>query len=121
MDEFDLKKIAYHEAGHAVAHFIFHRRFSNISVVSKGDVLGEVYDPELTLSLATIYITGRSRFFFRTEKRLFQEVLISLAGVAAEAILKKEAVISYVKENLPSLIRDMRTLDVFLKMSNWPE
>jgi hypothetical protein len=76
-----LEHTAYHEAGHAVAAWVQHRRFTRVTIVPKAEVLGScslarlpTFHPDLDIDR-------------RTEQWTEREILLSLAGIAAEAHL----------------------------------
>jgi ATP-dependent Zn protease len=41
----DLRCTAYHETGHSVAAFLLNKRFTSISIVSDGEIVGRVTSP----------------------------------------------------------------------------
>lgn len=78
-----IEKVAYHEAGHAVAAYIFHRRFSSVSIIPKDDYLGIMTRPK-TESLEQDLLDMDD---FRNRKRIESEIIISFAGAVAEGLL----------------------------------
>jgi hypothetical protein len=82
MNKKRLEATAYHEAGHAVACYHLHLRFTHVTIIPDDDSLGAIhhgkdyysknFDPESDNSLKTM-------------DRIEREVISSLAGQAAEA------------------------------------
>ena len=76
------ERTAYHEAGHAVAAYLMHRRFKHITIVPEGDVLGRV-----KFSLPNSFRPDHLDTDRRNEKRIETEIIIELAGLVSEGIL----------------------------------
>ncbi len=82
MEERESKRIAYHEAGHAVMCYRQHVAFRHVTIVPEGDV-----------SLGHVATTGYPASFqpdinedAKTRDRVEREVMIFFAGAAAEEI-----------------------------------
>ncbi len=76
-----LKRIAYHEAGHAVAAYALNRRVRSVTVIPDGDILGyNIYGKGLTIQ-PDVEVDGRTR------NEIERRVICALAGWAAEAKL----------------------------------
>lgn len=81
-----LKAIAYHEAGHAVAHHFFGVPFhyATIEPDNKDDSLGHVQSRSLPKSFDPENIP------FETRERIDDEIMVFLAGQAAEYKITKK-------------------------------
>lgn len=82
--------VACHEAGHALAKWIHGRRIKEITVVPEGDFLGRVKGDAPTPD-ACGYLENCSCFEDRAaagrEARWHQDIVVLLAGMAAERLL----------------------------------
>lgn len=74
------ERTAYHEAGHAVAAYLRHWRFTGISIVPDRYTLGRCFFSEREIVLRTSRME-------QTRSRLETLVVISLAGPVAERII----------------------------------
>jgi len=77
-----LERTAYHEAGHAVAAYLRHLRFTSISIVPSGGTLGRC-----EFSEAGMTIEFDVRTMARARRRVETLIVVSLAGVIAENVL----------------------------------
>jgi hypothetical protein len=78
-----LERVAYHEAGHAVAQVYLHRSFRSVSIKPKSSYLGRVDSPKLSQTFReglAHYLDGDHR----TRNMVDDHILISMAGPAAE-------------------------------------
>jgi hypothetical protein len=75
-----IQRTAYHEAGHAVAAYLRHWRFTGISIVPDRYTLGRCFFSQREIVLRT----SRMR---ETRARLETLIVISLAGPAAERLI----------------------------------
>ncbi len=71
---------AYHEAGHAVAFYLLHKRFKYVTIKPEGEKWGEIVYNKKILKQHTIPSERELRFMKR-------ECMVSLAGPIAEKIL----------------------------------
>lgn len=74
------QKTAYHEAGHAVASWIFRHKFSFVSITPTEDCLGMVKHPDSYLKNFDPDIDNSRKTLHRLER----EIIILLAGLVAE-------------------------------------
>jgi Peptidase family M41 len=74
------RSIAIHEAGHAVMAYLCGRRLGTISVVPHGEILGQLDYRGFTGFPAHALADARAR------RKLESEIMIALAGVAAEQL-----------------------------------
>ena len=74
-----LERVAYHEAGHAVAAIRFKRSFRHATIVPKGDGLGHVLYAKFHESFRPDVEINR-----RVEDSLEKCILIAMSGMAAE-------------------------------------
>ena len=82
----DIKKLAYHEAGHAVACYVFHRRFSKVTIVSDDNFDGQVKFSD------SYWLTNFEPDTIKTftpviRNRIEEEVMIWFAGMVVESHL----------------------------------
>jgi hypothetical protein len=77
-----IERTAYHEAGHAVAAYLRHLRFTNVSIVPDRGTLGRC-----EFSEAPIIIDLSVPPSPRTRARVETLIIVSLAGVIAECLL----------------------------------
>lgn len=110
-DKPSLQKTAYHEAGHAVACYFLHKRFTQVSIKPAEEKLGRFNYPEKM---------RRSIPSERELARIRREYVISLAGIVAEGIFSGkddfEDILPFL--NLPlNTTKDTQKLDyIFWKM-----
>jgi hypothetical protein len=76
-----LKRIAYHEAGHAVVAFVLHRRFTHVSIIPDDTNLGHVRTPKLPPAFQP-----DSDYSGATRKLCEKEAMVSLGGPIAERV-----------------------------------
>ena len=76
----ELERVAYHEAGHALAHCILHMRFKGVSIVANNRSLGRVPGAPFPAWLADAGPTKKRSWI---EKR----IMCTLAGSAVDEIL----------------------------------
>jgi hypothetical protein len=76
-----LERTAYHEAGHAVAAWVQHRRFTRVTIVPQGDVLGSCRFARLPTFHPDSDTDQKTQWWIE------REILHLLAGIAAEAHL----------------------------------
>jgi len=74
---------AYHEAGHAVAFYLLHKRFKYVTIEPEGEEWGKIIYRQKILKLSTIPSE-------RELKVLNRDWMISLAGPIAELILSRK-------------------------------
>ncbi len=77
-----VERTAYHEAGHAVAAYLRHLRFTSISIVPDTGTLGRC-----EFSETAIVLDLDSSAALRTRRRIETMIIVSLAGVIAESLL----------------------------------
>jgi hypothetical protein len=77
-----IERTAYHEAGHAVAAYMRHLRFTGVSIVPSDSTLGRC---EFIATSVTIDVKARA--LSRTRRHVETLIIISLAGVIAEGLL----------------------------------
>jgi hypothetical protein len=77
-----IERTAYHEAGHAVAAYLRHLRFTSISIVPYRGTLGRC-----EFSEAPIIIDLHAGTLQHTRRRIETLIIVSLAGVIAECLL----------------------------------
>lgn len=82
-DSRQLRATAFHEAGHAVAHFALGRRIDRVSIISEDDTLGRVRGPVLPRSWDPSTSTGFDTL--RELKAMEDAIVAALAGPNAEA------------------------------------
>ena len=75
------QRIAYHEAGHAVASYVENIPFLEVSIEPDGEAAGRCVHPP-----PPKWFRPADRVDYRTRRRIESEVLVLLAGPAAEAM-----------------------------------
>ena len=81
-----LERVAYHEAGHAVAAVAVGRRFLRVSIIPDDETVGRCTFPRPSRPFHSITtVDGRDR------RRLNAAIVTTLAGLEAEAIFSGEA------------------------------
>jgi ATP-dependent Zn protease len=76
-----LKRVAYHEAGHAVAAIEFRRAFKSVTVIPGANSLGHVLMHRIPQSVIDDHEGGSGNLVDRFVEK---DLLVSLAGPAAE-------------------------------------
>jgi hypothetical protein len=76
------ERTAYHEAGHAVAAYVRHLRFTGVSIVPSDSTLGRC-----EFIVTSVMIDVKERASTRTRRRVETLIIVSLAGVIAEGLL----------------------------------
>ena len=76
---YDSAPTAYHEAGHAVAHWLFNFPIERVSIVSEDDHLGAVYGSAVHIEFAETADDSNE-----VEKKLKNAIIIYLAGGEAQ-------------------------------------
>jgi hypothetical protein len=77
-----IERTAYHEAGHAVAAYVRHLRFTSISIIPDRGTLGRC-----EFSETGVVIDPESGTQLRARRRIETLIIVSLAGVIAESLL----------------------------------
>jgi len=77
-----IERTAYHEAGHAVAAYVRHLRFTSISIIPYRGTLGRC-----EFSETPVVIDLQSRRLGQARRRVETLIIVSLAGVIAECLL----------------------------------
>jgi Peptidase family M41 len=77
-----VERTAYHEAGHAVAAYLRHLRFTSISIIPYRGTLGRC-----EFSEAGVILDLDLRAMSRTRRRIETLIVVSLGGVIAECLL----------------------------------
>jgi hypothetical protein len=85
-DSPDIIRTAYHEAGHAVAHYIFEVPFVRISIVPGEDYCGIVNDDGNYINKLTEEIGGIFTSDAWALKRMDDNIKVLLSGYAAEEV-----------------------------------
>lgn len=83
-----LKRVAYHEAGHAMMAFILGKRFRYITIVPRNDVLGHIpmnWGKAIRILEEPIDRYDRKELW-KARKILETEILIRIAGQVSETI-----------------------------------
>lgn len=92
MDKRRLEKSAYHEAGHAVAHYLYNIRFKRIEIFDDENVLDFKLPPVVAkrLGIKNVKAGGIIKSIRRKQNLSDREVIVmTLAGAAAESIRYK--------------------------------
>ena len=111
-----LERIAFHEAGHAVASCVLHRRFSHVSIEpdAEGLSLGGLVRRRRTSHPAFREHGGKFYPWRESRSVIKRDIMISLAGSIAETIFSKgeamirldspdyEKALSLATDNLPT-------------------
>jgi len=77
-----IERTAYHEAGHAVAAYVRHLRFTSISIIPDRGTLGRC-----EFSETAVVIDPESGGQLRARTRIETLIIVSLAGVISESLL----------------------------------
>lgn len=77
-----IERTAYHEAGHAVAAYLRHLRFTSISIIPDRGTLGRC-----EFSESAVVIDPESGDQLRARTRIETLIIVSLAGVISESLL----------------------------------
>jgi len=77
-----VERTAYHEAGHAVAAYLRHLRFTSISIIPYRGTLGRC-----EFSEAGVILDLDLRAMSRTRRRIETLIVVSLGGVISECLL----------------------------------
>jgi ATP-dependent Zn protease len=73
-----LRKTAYHEAGHAVAHYFLRLPFKSVTIKPSAEYKGRIVGGKIPKSFRP-----DTTWDYRTERRLEREMIALLAGLAA--------------------------------------
>lgn len=88
----ELKRVAYHEAGHAVASYVLRVPFASVSIIEDDDSNGRVMNDEQFQRRLVEMVTTVTRWDTRTLKRIDNYIVTLMAGDAAVELLTNKPI-----------------------------